>query len=271
MKILSDEDIRRQAAKQVPDAPDIFDGKATEASSIATCPEHGEVEIKHFPVCGKFFTNKKCPECAKVVLAERKLVIDDLTKKNELVRKAKSIQAAGVSERHADCTFSNYSIPSAGVKAEIAVRAFEGFSRGELSLIVTGSVGTGKTHLAASAVSARGGKGIKIVKMPELMREIKESWRKDSEWKESDVINFYSRIELLIIDEIGVQFASDTEKMVIFEIIDNRYQAMKKTALLSNVDIDTVQGLVGERVIDRLREDKAKLVVMDWESYRGKK
>ena len=54
-----------------------------------------------------------------------------------------------------------------------------------------------------------------------------------------------------------------------FDIIDGRYQEMKPTILISNLAIAGIKDLIGERVIDRLREDGGKLVSFDWPSYRS--
>ena len=89
------------------------------------------------------------------------------------------------------------------------------------------------------------------------------------ELREAGLIEFYSRLDLLVIDEVGVQFGSDTEKMFMFDIIDGRYQEMKPTILISNLAIEGIKKLMGERIIDRLREDGGKAVSFDWPSYRS--
>jgi DNA replication protein DnaC len=76
--------------------------------------------------------------------------------------------------------------------------------------------------------------------------------------------------DALIIDEVGVQFGSDTEKMIVFDIIDGRYSNMLPTILISNLALPDVKELIGERAIDRLREDGGVVVAMKWDSNRGK-
>jgi DNA replication protein DnaC len=110
----------------------------------------------------------------------------------------------------------------------------------------------------------------RIVKLADLVREIKSTWAKGSENSEGDVIAFYSELPVLFIDEVGVQFGSDTEKLLISEIIDNRYQELLPTVLISNLDVQGIKGAIGDRCFDRLREDGGKVVAFDWESHRGK-
>ena len=74
--------------------------------------------------------------------------------------------------------------------------------------------------------------------------------------------------DLLVIDEVGAQFGSDTEKLFIFDIIDGRYQDMKPTILISNLDIAGIKDVIGERCVDRLREGGGSMIAFNWESSR---
>lgn len=103
-----------------------------------------------------------------------------------------------------------------------------------------------------------------------LVRLIKKTWNKNSEIDEQDAINKFIIPEVLIIDEIGVQYGSPTEAQFITEIINDRYNQKKATILSGNLTIEEIKGLIGDRVIDRFRDD-GKVLVFDWNSYRGKK
>lgn len=75
---------------------------------------------------------------------------------------------------------------------------------------------------------------------------------------------------MLILDEVGVQFGSEAEKLILFDVLNERYERCKATILLSNLTATEVKDYLGERVMDRMREDGGKVVVFDWESYRGR-
>lgn len=81
-------------------------------------------------------------------------------------------------------------------------------------------------------------------------------------------MEIYTDKDLLIIDEVGVQFGSESEKIILFEIINERYEQMKPTILISNLSEDELSRYVGERIIDRMREGKGAVINFDWESYR---
>ena len=101
----------------------------------------------------------------------------------------------------------------------------------------------------------------------QVVRAVRNAWRKDSERSESDVMAEFARVPLLVIDEVGAQYGTKGEQMVLFEVLDRRYLDMKPTILLTNQNMPGLKQFLGERVHDRLIEI-ARAVVFDWESYR---
>ena len=73
--------------------------------------------------------------------------------------------------------------------------------------------------------------------------------------------------DLLILDEVGVQFGSDFEKQILFDVLNERYEKLKPSILLSNIPGDQLADYLGERVTDRLRENGGKMIGFDWDSY----
>ena len=79
----------------------------------------------------------------------------------------------------------------------------------------------------------------------------------------------WANIDLLVIDEVGIQFGTDTERMILYEILDLRYEAMRPVILTTNItDLKSLEKLLGERIIDRLFEGESKIVLFEWESHR---
>ncbi len=76
--------------------------------------------------------------------------------------------------------------------------------------------------------------------------------------------------DLLILDEVGVQFGSDTEKLILFDVLNERYERRRPTILMTNLTLEEVADFLGDRIIDRLREDGGEFIPFDWESHRGK-
>lgn len=247
-------------------------------NKTAICEKHGEYELtfQPWPMGGKWMVFEDCPECKRI----EQEAADKLAEQERIEQEAKDLiarkQRAGLKARHFDCTLDNYQARTDSQKQalgrvrEFAANALRGVSG---NLILTGRVGTGKTHLAAAVVSmfCEHKTPCEIVKMSEMIRAIKDTWVRGSERTETQVIQHYSRLNLLVIDEVGIQFGSDTEKLMISEVIDNRYQERLPTVLISNLSTSGIRECIGDRCFDRLREDGGKLVAFDWESARGQR
>ena len=67
--------------------------------------------------------------------------------------------------------------------------------------------------------------------------------------------------------EVGVQYGTDGEQNILFEVLDRRYRDMLPTILLANQSKDGLKQFLGERAYDRLTET-GRIVAFEWESYR---
>ncbi len=76
---------------------------------------------------------------------------------------------------------------------------------------------------------------VEITDVMRLTRAVKNCWRNDSEKTADEVIEHYASLDLLIIDEVGVQFGSAAEMAILQEIINARYESILPTILISNL------------------------------------
>lgn len=240
----------------------------------ANCETHGEYKVKFSePMLGRVYVSE-CFKCAEIENREReeKEAVEKAKEKREKMER--SWESAGVSRRLFNKTFDDFDVDNKGkaYAKGAAVLLCDDIKAGRNtgSIIMNGGVGTGKTALCTCIIKELSlTKRVEIIKMVDLIRELKGTWSKNNNETETGLINYYSKLDLLIIDEVGIQYGSDTEKMFMFDVIDGRYQNMAPTVLISNLAIDGIKDLIGERVIDRLREDGGKLVSFDWPSYRS--
>ena len=135
--------------------------------------------------------------------------------------------------------------------------------------IFVGKPGTGKTHLAIGIALEiiQQKRSPVFVTVQRLIRRVKDSWSNQNE-TESEIVNVFASPDLLILDEVGVQFGSDFEKQILFDVLNERYEKLKPSILLSNIPGDQLADYLGERVTDRLRENGGKMIGFDWDSYR---
>lgn len=251
--------------------------------SIYNCEKHGEYKPRtgNCFINDKYFYNTCCVKCIEEFderIEKREIEIDLELKTKALITKAnrriETLHNRGVSKRYIDNSFDNYTTDTpdkqnALLKCKELCHSIINNNNAP-NLIMVGGVGTGKTHLANSMVVKLTDNGKVCVRanMIDIIRRLKSTWSKDSEETEEDVIDLFVGVDLLIIDEVGIQFNSDTEKMFMFAIINGRYDDCLPTVIISNLDVDGVKEIIGDRCIDRLREDGGKVVAFNWSSHR---
>lgn len=246
---------------------------STPQTNAAVCDEHGEYESRH--VFGRIWT--KCPACearTKEAARQEEAARDRAKRVMAWQRK---IGGAGIPERFLDRRLDTFIAESDDQRHALAFAqgyadSFdEVLASGRCALFI-GRPGTGKTHLAV-------GVGMQIMEdgytalfqtVLRAVRRVKDTWRRDSPESESAAIAALVFPDLLILDEVGVQFSSDAERLILFDILNERYEKRKPTLFLSNLTTDEVKSCLGERVYDRLREDGGEFVPFGWESHRGK-
>ena len=242
---------------------------------ILNCEKHGDYEVKYTQIADrKCWVFDTCMKCVAETNAAERLKEEAETEArnidNEKRRRENVRVNAGISKRNLYKTFDDYKCGSEGQhKAKSDCVKFVNEFPSEKSMIMVGGVGTGKTLLASAMIdSLVDNNRCEMIKVIELIRHLKATWNKDSENTEEGIIEHFIKLDLLVLDEVGSQFGSDTEKLFIFDIIDGRYQDMKQTILISNLDINGIKEVIGERCVDRLREGGGSMIAFDWASSR---
>ena len=237
------------------------------------CSIHGEYEANQIAIGFKGRPiMSMCPTCAeeREIEEKKRLVWEERQRVEERVRDC------DVPKRFLNITVNKYDpvCPKAKTVKKIIkeyVRCFDELKEAGASLVMCGKPGTGKTHLAcAIGLEVAKTYHAKYVTVFQLMSRVKETYHKDSDETVKGVINNYIHCDLLIIDEIGIQYGSDHEKIIFYQIINGRYENVKPTILISNLTESELTEFIGERCIDRMREGGGAVIAFDWDSYRGK-
>ena len=247
------------------------------------CDVHGEVTSEVTRLVTSW-TRAACPLCDEAEKAQETQRQAEREREYERDRAetrrraaAERFEKSGVAARFHQKHFGDYAAPTpAAAKALKAcsdyAADFPAARQTGASLILCGTAGTGKTHLAAAVVReviVTHGLRAKFTTAGKLFRAVKSTYSRDSDDDEDAALARFTDPHLLVIDEVGVQFGSDFEKNILFEVINERYGAVKPTVLISNLSLDNLREYAGDRVIDRMKENGGKLVVFDWDSHRN--
>lgn len=237
------------------------------------CGTHGDYQSRNY--LGTVWT--QCPACSEEHDREREAIEAERQRAKSVQNWTSKLGCAQIPHRFQDKTLESFEVntpPQMIAKgfAMAYVNDFNHILRTGRSALFLGKPGTGKTHLAAAIalrIMQEQKRTALFTTILRAVRRVKETWRRDSSMSESEAIGSLVFPDLLVLDEVGVQFGTEAEKTILFDVLNERYERCKPCLLLSNLTAEEVRAYLGERIYDRLRENGGSLVVFDWESHRA--
>jgi len=212
-------------------------------------------------------------------------------------RLARMIEQARIPQRYAHCTLEDFetqlpwsdrSQAEALIKARNFVREYSPAGNGT-GLLLTGSIGVGKTHLAVGILRAliaeRGARGL-FYDYRDLLKQVQNSYNQSVNATELDILQPVLDAEVLVLDELGAWKRSDWIWDTVSHILNTRYNNMRTTIITTNyanlppgggdasgpraaVREETLGDRIGERMRSRLQE-MCVVVEMSGEDFRQK-
>lgn len=243
------------------------------------CAVHGQVDMSEVEQLDGSMLARGCKRCAWEALhttpresAERDLATAQRKAEDSMA----ALIGAGITPRFAAATFDSYRAETdpqrkALAKCRAYAEQFPANFRAGRSLLLTGNVGCGKTHLASAIIRTVVADRCRALIIPagDIVSIARASMVPDSGYTDRDVAVHLGALDLLVIDEVGAQKGSEYELGLLHSIIDRRYQAVLPTVMISNLSADGLKSYIGDRALDRLRQNGGQQVGFTWSSMRA--
>ena len=202
-------------------------------------------------------------------------------------RATRLLRRAAIPARYEHCSLESYeaSFPGADRSlsaAHLMARRFvDGYpaTTGGRGILLTGSIGVGKTHLAVGILQAliaeKGVHGL-FCDYRELLKEIQHSYNPQVATTEMEILRPVFDAEVLVLDELGAAKPSDWVWDTVALVLNSRYNDKKTTIITTNYP-DQPPGTsaggsaaaraareesLGDRIGERMRSRLAEMCVM---------
>ncbi len=181
-----------------------------------------------------------CPGCfgtgVKIIAGKGAKICDECQQRTS----DSLLKAARIPPRYADCSFSTFRDPKgtgsiywALMKAKMLVNEYPAVEKG---LLLMGSVGVGKTHLAVAILKGLTAKGVPglFCEFGSLLKQIQDSYNPISQNSEMRVLAPVYQAEVLVLDELGATIPTDWVRDTMYQIINKRYNDRRLTVFTTN-------------------------------------
>ena len=201
------------------------------------------------------------------------------------------LAAARIPKRYEHCELSNFEFDGphrALAPSRMAACKFvEEYPLDNTGLLLIGSIGVGKTHLAVGIIRELiVGKGIACLfyDYRELLKQIQNSYNDSVKATELDVLRPVFDTEVLVLDELGAVKPTEWVWDTVSLILNTRYNDNRTTIITTNFDDrpagtvagprgaareETLGDRIGERMRSRLHE-MCRIIKMEGEDFRQK-
>jgi DNA replication protein DnaC len=199
------------------------------------------------------------------------------------VQASRLLKRAAIPRRYEHCTLDTFepgfgqadqSLAAAYLMARQFVSGYPVTTEGR-GLLLTGSVGVGKTHLAVGIVQALVvEKGVRALfcDYRELLKRIQESYNPQVLSTELQILTPVFEAEVLILDELGAQKPTDWVWDTVALILNTRYNDKRTTLITTNypnapaalarsADKAIREETLGDRIGERMRSRLAEMCV----------
>jgi len=199
------------------------------------------------------------------------------------LRVTRLLHRASIPARYEHCSFDSYEASFPGADRSLAAahlmarRFVDGYpaTTAGRGLLLTGSIGVGKTHLAVGILQAliveKGVRGL-FCDYRELLKEIQHSYNPQVATTEMEILGPVFEAEVLVLDELGAAKPTDWVWDTVALVLNTRYNDKRTTlittnypnapaALARNADKTIREETLGDRITERMRSRLEEMCV----------
>jgi len=155
------------------------------------------------------------------------------------------LQKARIPQRYTHCSLESFDTGFRGADPSLAIalitarRFADGYplETGGRGLLLTGSIGCGKTHLAVGLlrelIEQRGATGI-FCDYRNLLKQIRDSYNPQVATTELEILRPVFEAEVLLLDELGAEKPTDWVWDTVAHVLNTRYNDKRTTLITTN-------------------------------------
>lgn len=197
-----------------------------------------------------FLQDEKC-NCSKAIEEQKKLelekekqLIEEFEKyrKEEFNKKIKKYYGTDfITEQFKNQILDNFIVNETNKNMKYVAQKFiQKFKNTETGIIFVGRNGTGKTHIATSIANELRKENIPIIfgTLTDLVEKYNKSYK---EHTEIELTKLYTKVDLLIIDDLGVENMNDWMLSKLFVIVNERMKNELPIIITTNYELEQLK------------------------------
>lgn len=141
-------------------------------------------------------------------------------------------------------------------------------------LVFEGTYGCGKTHLAVAIGNTRleqYGDEVLFTTAPDLLDFLRTTFSSSAEISYDESFERIRNIQLLILDDLGVENPSGWAKEKLFQLLNYRYSANLPTVITTNMALDELDPRLSSRMLESQRVFHLKITAPDFRPSMAKR